>query len=102
MSYPLLDDREQHFMIPSCRDGLNLFLRYLPSSIQPHAGVQPVLYIHGATFPSALSVAHRFGNRSWRDELCDAGFDVWDWIFMASASPTAILKWKRRQMRILL
>lgn len=29
------------------------------------------------SFPSALSIAHRFDGRSWRDELCDAGFDVW-------------------------
>jgi pimeloyl-ACP methyl ester carboxylesterase len=28
------------------------------------------------SFPSALSIAHRFDGRSWRDELCDAGFDV--------------------------
>ena len=36
-----------------------------------------MLYVHGATFPSALSIAHRFDGRSWRDALCDAGFDVW-------------------------
>lgn len=29
------------------------------------------------SFPSALSIAHRFDGRSWRDELCDAGFDAW-------------------------
>jgi pimeloyl-ACP methyl ester carboxylesterase len=36
-----------------------------------------VLYVHGATFPSALSIAHRFDGTSWRDALCRAGFDVW-------------------------
>ncbi len=36
-----------------------------------------VLYVHGATFPSALSIAHRFDGQSWRDALNDAGFDVW-------------------------
>jgi pimeloyl-ACP methyl ester carboxylesterase len=35
------------------------------------------LYVHGATFPSALSIAYRFDGRSWRDALCDEGFDVW-------------------------
>ena len=30
-----------------------------------------------ARFPSALSIAHRFDGRSWRDELCAAGFHVW-------------------------
>jgi pimeloyl-ACP methyl ester carboxylesterase len=33
--------------------------------------------VHGGTFPSALSIAHRFDGRSWRDELNDAGFHVW-------------------------
>ncbi|MFL5333570.1 MAG: alpha/beta hydrolase, partial [Geminicoccaceae bacterium] len=36
-----------------------------------------MLYVHGATFPSALSISHRFDGRSWRDALCEAGFDVW-------------------------
>ena len=40
-----------------------------------------VLYVHGATFPSALSIAHRFDGRSWRDELCAAGFHVWGFDF---------------------
>src|SRR5437588_3922497 len=34
-------------------------------------------YVHGGTFPSGLSIAHRFDGRSWRDELCAAGFHVW-------------------------
>src|ERR1700709_2643123 len=72
-----LDPDEQHFGIPSPRDGLSLFLRFLPAT---RSGAKPrraVLYVHGATFPSALSIAHRFDGRSWRDALCDAGFDVW-------------------------
>jgi pimeloyl-ACP methyl ester carboxylesterase len=36
-----------------------------------------VLYVHGGTFPSALSIAHRFDGRSWRDELVEAGFHVY-------------------------
>jgi pimeloyl-ACP methyl ester carboxylesterase len=71
-----LDPRETHFRIPSPRTGLRLFLRHLP----PSPGTQPrgiVLYVHGGTFSSALSIAHRFDGRSWRDELCDAGFHVW-------------------------
>jgi pimeloyl-ACP methyl ester carboxylesterase len=42
----------------------------------PGAG-PPVLYVHGATFPSALSVAYRFSGRSWMDDLSAKGFDVW-------------------------
>ena len=33
--------------------------------------------MHGGTFPSALSIAHRFDGRSWRDELRATGFHVW-------------------------
>ena len=36
----------------------------------------PVLYVHGSTFPSALSVMFRFQGRSWADDLNDAGLDV--------------------------
>ncbi len=72
-----LDSREEHFRIPGPRDGLSLFLRFLPA---PGSRFQPrraVLYVHGATFPSALSIAHRFDGKSWRDALNEAGFDVW-------------------------
>lgn len=41
----------------------------------------PVLYVHGATFPSALSVAYRFDGRSWMDDLNAAGFDAWAFDF---------------------
>ena len=72
-----LDPREDHFRIPGPRAGMSLFLRFLPAV---KSGTQPrraVLYVHGATFPSALSIAHRFDGKSWRDALNDAGFDVW-------------------------
>ena len=73
-----LDPREQHFRIASPVAGLTLFLRYLPPKASS-AGSTPriVLYVHGGSFPSALSIAHRFDGRSWRDELVDAGFHVW-------------------------
>ena len=72
-----LDPNEQHFRIPGPRDGLSLFLRFLTGQIEHDRPRQAVLYIHGATFPSALSIAHRFDGRSWRDALIEAGFDVW-------------------------
>jgi pimeloyl-ACP methyl ester carboxylesterase len=72
-----LDAREQHFRIPGPLPGLSLFLRYLPPAADGAEAPRIVLYIHGATFPSALSIAHRFDGRSWRDALCEAGFHVW-------------------------
>jgi pimeloyl-ACP methyl ester carboxylesterase len=76
----LLDPREEHFKIPGTNAGMSLFLRYLPPA-QRTALPRVVLYVHGATFPSALSIAYRFDGRSWRDELCDAGFHVWGFDF---------------------
>jgi pimeloyl-ACP methyl ester carboxylesterase len=74
---PKLDPSEEHFRIPSHHRGLSLFLRYAPPTRAGAGGERVVLYVHGGTFPSALSVAHRFDGRSWRDELCAAGFHVW-------------------------
>jgi pimeloyl-ACP methyl ester carboxylesterase len=74
---PKLDPREKHFRVPSPHAGLSLFLRYLPPRDDAAAKGRTVLYVHGGTFPSALSIAHRFDGRSWRDALCDAGFHVW-------------------------
>src|SRR6185369_622328 len=75
-NYPKLDPREEHFEISGPNPNLKLFLRYLRAPESRGEG-RPVLYVHGATFPSALSVAHRFDGRSWRDALNDAGFAVW-------------------------
>jgi len=37
---------------------------------------RPVLYIHGATFPSATSILFKFEGLSWADSLNAAGFNV--------------------------
>ena len=74
---PKLDPKEEHFRIGSHVQGLTLFLRYLPPNARQTDTPKVALYVHGATFPSALSIAHRFDGRSWRDELADAGFHVW-------------------------
>jgi pimeloyl-ACP methyl ester carboxylesterase len=71
-----LDAREQHYWIPGPHPGLQLFLRHLAPET-PRDPRRVVLYVHGATFPSGLSIAHRFDGYSWRDCLCEAGFDVW-------------------------
>ena len=72
-----LDPREEHVRIPGPDDGASLFLRYLPPADEVSPRDRVVLYVHGGTFPSGLSIAHRFDGRSWRDELCAAGFHVW-------------------------
>ena len=69
-----LDAREEHFRIPSHHRGRSLFLRHLPPSV---AAIGSSSMCMAARFPSALSIAHRFDGRSWRDELCAAGFHVW-------------------------
>ena len=71
---PILAAGETHHRIESPEPGLRLFLRHLAPA-RPSGRV--VLYVHGGTFPSALSIAHRFDGTSWRDSLCAAGFDVW-------------------------
>ena len=73
---PKLDPREEQFRIPSPRRGLSLFLRCLPPT-RATGLRRTIVYVHGGTFPSSLSIAHRFDGRSWRDALCDAGFHVW-------------------------
>jgi pimeloyl-ACP methyl ester carboxylesterase len=59
-------------------------------------GSRPVLYIHGGTFPSALSVGYRFADGiSWEDDLNAAGYDVWALDFEgfgASARPASFAK----------
>ncbi|MEO8715760.1 MAG: alpha/beta fold hydrolase, partial [Acetobacteraceae bacterium] len=70
---------EHHTMIASLHPGLRLFLRHAPA--QRKSATPPVLYVHGATFPSALSIAHRFDGLSWEDDLAASGFDVWSFDF---------------------
>ena len=48
-----------------------------PQQRQPPGPATIALYVHGGTFPSALSIAHRFDGESWRDALCAAGFHTW-------------------------
>lgn len=74
MTFMKLDEREQHFQIDAPQGRGKLFLGYLPP-VLGDAGI--VLYVHGATFPSALSIAHRFDGKSWRDDLVSHGFHVW-------------------------
>lgn len=40
-----------------------------------------VIYVHGGTFPSALSFNWRFAEISWADDLAARGFDAWSFDF---------------------
>ena len=70
------DARDIHFRVSGPIKGLTLLLRHL-APVCPADRTKAVLFVHGMSFPSALSIALRFDGRSWRDELCDTGFDVW-------------------------
>lgn len=65
--------------VPADTPGLTLALHHRPPS--PRGGERPsgrsVLFVHGATFPSALAAGYRFDGRSWMDDLAAEGFDVW-------------------------
>jgi pimeloyl-ACP methyl ester carboxylesterase len=50
-----------------------------------------VLYVHGATFPTSMSVAWRMDGVSWFDHLQAEGFDAWSFDFVGygkSARPS--------------
>jgi pimeloyl-ACP methyl ester carboxylesterase len=59
-----------------------LLLRNLPDNGNESSPGAPVLYVHGATFPSALSLFWRFDGVSWADKLAGAGFDAWGFDFI--------------------
>jgi pimeloyl-ACP methyl ester carboxylesterase len=74
-----LDPKEELFHVPAGLGRLRLLLRAFPAA---GAARGVVLYVHGATFPSALSIAHRFDGQSWRDALAAEGFAVWGLDFL--------------------
>jgi pimeloyl-ACP methyl ester carboxylesterase len=64
--------------------GLDLFVRHHPSSAghaEP-ASHPAVLYVHGATFASGLSVGYPLADRSWADVMAADGIDVWGFDFV--------------------
>jgi pimeloyl-ACP methyl ester carboxylesterase len=66
------------YRIPVAATGLEVLIRHLaPTRRGPGAERAPVLFVHGATFPSALAAAYRFDGVSWMDDLAANGFDVW-------------------------
>ncbi|MEP6731284.1 MAG: alpha/beta fold hydrolase [bacterium] len=69
---------EEQFRIHVDPTGLRIFLRHLPAAAPGMGrGRAPVLFVHGATFPSALAAGFKFDGTSWMDDLSSKGFDVW-------------------------
>ena len=74
---------EESFRVTLEQSGLRLHLAHLaPKMTVPAGQHRTVLYIHGATFPIALSIGFRFNGHSWMDDLAEAGFDVWGLDFL--------------------
>jgi branched-chain amino acid transport system substrate-binding protein len=73
---------EETFLVPFGKSGLRLFLRHLPPSEQATGSKNVVLFVHGASFPSALAAAFPFNGHSWMADLSEAGFDCWALDFM--------------------
>ncbi|QWG16568.1 alpha/beta hydrolase [Bradyrhizobium sediminis] len=78
----MADSAQTYLNLPGGEEADTLLLRRWPG------GGDPVLYVHGATFPSALSVGYRFGGLSWADQLHDRGFDVWAFDFAGFGDST--------------
>jgi len=69
---------DETFTLPARDEIPEIFVRRQSQETTPRG---TVLYVHGATFPSALSIAYRFDGRSWMDELVAASFDCWSFDF---------------------
>ena len=77
-----MESAQTHLKLNGGDDAGTLQLRHWPG-----AG-DPVFYVHGFTFPSALSVGYRFDGRSWADHLHGRGFDVWAFDFAGYGGST--------------
>jgi pimeloyl-ACP methyl ester carboxylesterase len=58
-------------------DGLSVAVHHQLPQCDAFFEPRAVLYVHGATFASTLSVFYRFDGLSWADTLAQAGFHVY-------------------------
>ncbi|MBD2767620.1 alpha/beta hydrolase [Hymenobacter sp. BT664] len=65
----------ERFQIDSRLPGLRLSVLHLPPARARQT--VPVLFVHGASFPSALSAGFRLGGTSWMDDLAAVGYDTY-------------------------
>lgn len=67
------NDMQYTYTLPASSGLPSLFVRQRrPDISATHA---PVLYVHGGTFPSGLSLFFPFDGYSWADDLAANGFD---------------------------
>ncbi len=59
--------------VPSSRAGLSVMLRNKCGGRR----APPLLFVHGATYPSTVTFDYAIDGASWMDVLAAAGFDVW-------------------------
>ncbi|MGB9990861.1 alpha/beta fold hydrolase [Pseudoduganella rhizocola] len=57
------------------RERLKLGIRHKKTDVK--AGTDPVLFLHGSSFPSALAFDFQMEGGSWMDRLATQGFDVY-------------------------
>ncbi|MEO7455930.1 MAG: alpha/beta fold hydrolase [Gemmatimonadaceae bacterium] len=70
--------REEQFRFAADTAGRRALLRHLPPPRGAPGKLRaPVLFIHGATFPSALAAGFRLDGESWMDAMSAQGYDVW-------------------------
>jgi len=70
----LVGTRDERFLLSEIGEpGLSLRHRRGPGA--------SLLYVHGATFPAALSIHYRIDGQSWADDLSARGFDLWSFDF---------------------
>ena len=64
-------------MLPS-DPGISVYVRNKrPASMTAFSPERTVLYVHGATYPSATAFDLRLNGFSWMDYIARAGYDVW-------------------------
>lgn len=60
---------------PAHREGMKLGIRHKQVAVK--ADMDPVLFVHGSSFPSALAFDFQMQGGSWMDQLAGQGFDVY-------------------------
>jgi pimeloyl-ACP methyl ester carboxylesterase len=71
------DTRAEVLATASHAPGVQIRLRHTPPAVATRPGRIPVLFIHGASFPSALAFDFRMDGQSWMDRLSARGHDVY-------------------------